>query len=355
MTAKKRILIAAMACVMLTSCRVNSGSSSESSSDSEAVPAMVSSVVKADAVPAVRTDDEIKKPANVSGSVCDTGFVISWDECGDADGVEIRMYISGSEEVHIFSNIKGGSFSIPDQQDGTKAEFEVYAFRFDGDEKVYSQSSEKIELEMPVYGSRIDIKSVCQYAEPALPTGCECTALTTVLKFYGFGVTKNEIAAKYLKTQKFKKKKGVLYGADPEKAFVGKPEDKHSYGCYSKPIADAANKYLKEQKSTLRAYVRDGEKLEYWFDKIDEGKPVIIWATDDMKKSKPTDEWLTKDGKTITWLKNEHCYVLAGYDTKKKIVFCCDPIDRTTQIKEYDISLFAKRYKEQGMHAVLIE
>lgn len=378
MAAFKRIAALVFACMMLCGCE-NSGQSSVSVSSSAPDPGKTTdisqkavsaaatettvdtTVVKSQELPEINTDTEIKKVKNIKGSVSDQGFLLEWDERDDVDGFEIRMFTVGSDDVRIYQNIHKSlsSFTIADIDEGTEAEIEVYAYRYIGDdeEKAYSKSSKRIRLKMPVYSHRIDIKSVCQYAEPALPTGCECTALTTALRYLdtGFDVTKNDIAAKYLKKVKFKKKNGILYGADPEEAFAGSPEDADAYGCYSKPVANAANKYLKEQGSPLRARAQDGEKLSYWFKYINEDKPVLIWATDGLAESLASAQWQTKDGKLITWLHNEHCYVLAGYNKKKGIVYCCDPIDRTTSIKEYDLKLFEKRYKEQGQHAVIIE
>ena len=43
----------------------------------------------------------------------------------------------------------------------------------------------------------LDVKYVSQY--PSLPNGCEITSLATVLNYYGFNVTKDELARDYLK------------------------------------------------------------------------------------------------------------------------------------------------------------
>ena len=199
---------------------------------------------------------------------------------------------------------------------------------------------------------KLNIKSICQYESPALPTGCESTSLAIALKYYGCDVTKNTIADKYL----FKGdiNWSSMTGPDPLTTFIGNPNNSYSYGCYSVCVQDTANYYFKSNNYPYQAIAYIGNDLSYWFTEIKHGRPVIIWATMNMAPTKKTTIWQTSSDKKIQWLGNEHCLVLTGYDLPKNVVYVADPLQNTTECVAYDMDLFAQRYAEQGKHAVVI-
>ena len=74
---------------------------------------------------------------------------------------------------------------------------------------------------------------------PSLPTGCEITSLTAVLNYWGYGVSKETMADKYLE-------KGKLGQVTAYEAFIGMPSSTGGYGCFAPVIQRAANKYLSD-------------------------------------------------------------------------------------------------------------
>ena len=50
-------------------------------------------------------------------------------------------------------------------------------------------------------------------------------------------------------------------------------------------------------------------------DYIDKDIPVMVWATIAMIEVEPRASWYLRDGTLFTWLGNEHCLVLTGYDS----------------------------------------
>ena len=50
-------------------------------------------------------------------------------------------------------------------------------------------------------------------------------------------------------------------------------------------------------------------------DYIDKDLPVMVWATIAMIEVEPRASWYLRDGTLFTWLGNEHCLVLTGYDS----------------------------------------
>ncbi len=179
---------------------------------------------------------------------------------------------------------------------------------------------------------------------PELPTGCEITALTMVLNYYGYPVKKEVMADKYLD-------KGYAWLTDFRVAFAGDPFDEYSYGCYAPVIVKAANKYLVEQNSSLRATELKEMDFDDLFNFTKQGIPVLVWTTLDLLPGYYTSSWVADNGETVTWYTNEHCMVLLG--DGGSTVYVADPT--RGNIAAYDKDLFRTRYQELFSQAVVIQ
>lgn len=186
-------------------------------------------------------------------------------------------------------------------------------------------------------------KAVLQY--PELPTGCEITSLTMVLNHLGFDVTKVKMASDYMK-------KGLAWETDFREAFAGNPFSEYSYGCYAPVIVDAANKFLEEQGSDLRAVDLSGFSFDDLLNFTDNGVPVMVWTTIGLIPGFYTATWTADNGETVTWYANEHCMVLVGHNDESSSIFAADP-DKG-KIVEYDRELFKTRFHELFEQAVVI-
>jgi uncharacterized protein YvpB len=213
-------------------------------------------------------------------------------------------------------------------------------------ERIY----EEITLEMQnvmetketkVVNHKLAVPAILQ--KPALPTGCEVTALATVLKYLGFGVDKVTLVENYLPM-------GEIGETNPNDAFIGTPYEESSYGCYAPVIVETANKYLKDEKSELEAENITGREFASLYNEIEEGNPVIVWTTMYLKPSYEGTTW-TIDGDKFTWTAREHCMVLTGYDEDMGVVYVADPLTGNTS---YDSALFEERYQEMGSQAVVV-
>lgn len=94
------------------------------------------------------------------------------------------------------------------------------------------------------------------YQEPELPTGCEVTALTMVLNYYGYDVDKVTMATEYLPclpAEFYYGENGVIYGNDMVNYFVGDPTTEEGYICGAPAIMTAANAYLQSCGSSRYA------------------------------------------------------------------------------------------------------
>ncbi|MBE6809676.1 MAG: hypothetical protein E7521_01285 [Ruminococcaceae bacterium] len=194
---------------------------------------------------------------------------------------------------------------------------------------------------------KLNVKYLPQ--NPELPTGCEITSLTTVLNYYGFDVSKTEMSDKYL--VKTIDKIGNFW-----EVFVGDPR-KNGFGCYAKPIVNAANKYLATQNSRYKAVDYSGTKFENLLTIVESGTPVIIWGTmydekeNDLRKPFTTVKW-NIDGKELQWIAPEHCMVLIGYDADRHIAIMSDP---QRGIVEYNLETVKSRYLALHSQCVVFE
>lgn len=117
---------------------------------------------------------------------------------------------------------------------------------------------------------KLDVEPVLQL--PELPTGCEITSLATVLNYYGYDISKTQLADEYLEC-------GEVGDTDPNEKFIGSPYDIHSCGCFSNVIADAAKSFSEKNGCNFKVYNLYGLSLDDLYKYVEDGKPVVIWAS----------------------------------------------------------------------------
>ncbi len=192
----------------------------------------------------------------------------------------------------------------------------------------------------------IDVPTIAQ--SPELPTGCEAVSATMVLQYYGVDITAKEFALHWLEcSENFYKANGKLYGPDPNKVFAGNPFTNHSYGCFAEPIVNAINRNSTDCKAQK---ITDRTLTELCEEYIDNDKPLLIWATMNMKESYEGNAWYLEDGAKFTWTAREHCLVLVGYNDAYYLLN--DPMSGSTVA--YQKNLVEKRFAELGGQAVYI-
>ena len=209
-------------------------------------------------------------------------------------------------------------------------------------EKVYRNST----------GTRLtDFEIMEQY--PELPTGCEITAMTMVLNYYGYNVDKVTMALDYMpkiQAEFYRGEDGRLMGPDLENFFVGDPTEEIGYICGTGAIVTAANRYLADVGSDLTAAAIKNAQPEKLYDLIDQGTPVVIWCTINMEDRAETDGWYREDGTYMEWSTNDHGAVLIGYD--EDTVTVADPIySRITVSRDQ----FEKIFAERGGQCVILQ
>ena len=188
---------------------------------------------------------------------------------------------------------------------------------------------------------------------PELPTGCEITALTMTLNYYGYPADKTVMASEYLPTVSpdlYYGEDGRLYGPDMNEYFVGDPFTEDGIICGTGAIVTAADEYLSDMGSSLRAVDLTGSSVEELYARVSMDQPVVVWVTISMADRGEVDGWYTEDGEFVGWSHGDHGAVLVGYtDTTVTIA---DPISGEI---EYDRAQFEEVFASWGNQCVVLE
>lgn len=185
---------------------------------------------------------------------------------------------------------------------------------------------------------------------PEVPNGCEITSVTALMNYYGFSVSKVEMADKYLPKLPFYREDNKLYGADPYKAFAGDPRKDSGFFVYAPPVVEAANKYFTEKGSSKKAVNISGSTKEEILAYLNQGIPVAVWVTVDLKSPNMGFTWYL-DGTDEAFVAplNLHTVVLNGYDDSS--VYVMNPLRGHLT---HDIDTFFRSYVELGEQALVV-
>ena len=182
----------------------------------------------------------------------------------------------------------------------------------------------------------------------AYPTGCESVSAVMLLQFLGVDITVDEFIEKYLEKQDFEKRDGEMFGPDPRKYFCGSPYDEDSFGCYAPVIAGAMKRVLGGTYTVKDESGTDTAELIRLY--IDKGMPVVYWACINMREPVIGPQWKLLDtGQIFTWVSNEHCMLLVGYDGEG--YYFNDPYNNNGLI-HYPKEVVEERHRAQHMQAV---
>lgn len=180
------------------------------------------------------------------------------------------------------------------------------------------------------------------------PSGCESASAVMALQYAGVEITLAEFVEKYLACDRdFTETDGVLYGPDPEKVFAGHPTE-NGFGCFPDVIENAVAK----SGAPVETFQPAGFSLDElcdWY--VDQGTPVLVWASMEMRPFIYQKTWILKDsGKSFTWPGREHCLLLVGYDRDN--FYFNDPLNGKNI--SYPRELSEQRYTELGRRALVI-
>jgi uncharacterized protein YvpB len=200
----------------------------------------------------------------------------------------------------------------------------------------------------------IEMENILQ--NPELPTGCEITAFTILLNFYGYDAEKTDMAKNHLPVSwgNVKTVDGEVYKDSFFEYFIGDPFG-NGYGCFAPAIMKAAESYLPGRETasgkTYIAEIISGASPEELYSYVGAGTPVLCWATDGMIEPEYKESWIDNEtGEKLDWYYHEHCFVLVGYDDN--IVTLSDPMKG---IISYNRQRFELRYSQMYSQAIILK
>lgn len=195
----------------------------------------------------------------------------------------------------------------------------------------------------------MDVPLESQFDGVALENGCEVTALSMLLQYYGYDTNKNELADELDYEPLFTESGNH---GDPHLGFVGDiTGGDEAMGVAVEPIAKLAREKVGDE---YRVVAGKKKNFNQMIDVVASGKPVWIVATVDFQVPKD-DDWLlweTDQGSMyVTPL--IHSAVITGFDREKKIVYVNDPYGY--QNREVSWSDMKKIYQESDQQSLYLE
>lgn len=197
-------------------------------------------------------------------------------------------------------------------------------------------------------GVFIDVPPLSQY--PDYPTGCESVTAVMALHHAGVIISVEDFIANHLPCDdRFYEEDGLLYGPDPYAVFIGDPRTPHSFGCMAPVIEQAVRSCVGEEERVVNT---TGETLptlcRYY---VDNGVPVILWATMEMRPVNSGRMWFLPDARQFTWPSGEHCLLLVGYNESEYLFN--DP--RHGAVVAYDKNSVEVAYASLGKQSLVIQ
>lgn len=161
---------------------------------------------------------------------------------------------------------------------------------------------------------------------PELPTGCEATSASTLLRMNGIEVSKTEIADSIPQSD-----------SDYVHAFWGNPYYESGWACMSPAIEDVMNKFISENQTVVRY---EGYELK------DVPLPCQVWVT--MSMTIPLMSSYDSEGYPLAY--NTHCVVIT--EVEGDLIHYIDPLEGECSTTYREIS---EIYETLGSQAIYIK
>lgn len=179
---------------------------------------------------------------------------------------------------------------------------------------------------------------------PELPTGCEITALTQTINFYGFDIDKTELCDTFMPVDF-----DGYYTMD--QVYLGDPRATNGFGCNAPVIKKVADDYFDYLGSDWYALDLTGISLREVFYQIEQGYPVVVWSTIGQRETHATFQFRLGCGEDFYFNGYQHCLTIYGFDYDEGVVHVADPMEGNMK---YDMARFERIYDEMGKQAVIL-
>ena len=185
--------------------------------------------------------------------------------------------------------------------------------------------------------------------------GCESISTVMLLQYWGLDVDPDTFIDAYLPRAWSTGEQDVdMVAEDPTYYYINEPRDLTGWGCYAPCIVTAI-------ENTLAALGRSGDfevrdvsgktAAQLCAEHIDNGRPVVFWATLDMEHSDGVRRWTLPDGRPFAWKNHGRSLLLVGYDEEN--YWFNDPW-HDHGCCPYPRALVEQRHKEQDLYAVVM-
>jgi len=183
---------------------------------------------------------------------------------------------------------------------------------------------------------------------PALPNGCEVTALSMLLQFEGVPVSNMTLAHEVAraKTPRVVKNGQVVRWGDPDNGFVGSMRHwSDGFGVYNGPIAALARRYLGGD-----VWDQTGTDSSRLLRDLATGRPVEVWTNVTFK---PVYDWVTwqSDHGPVTVTYDEHAVLLVGY-TRDDIIL--NNPENGAKDEKVPRGAFLASWRQMGRQAITV-
>lgn len=187
----------------------------------------------------------------------------------------------------------------------------------------------------------LNVENIKQY--PSLPNGCEVVSLAIALKYNGFDINPVSLFKNYMPKTKFQE------NGDPWQTYIGDATEA-GFGCYAPCVVKTGNDYLADMQSPLKVENVSEQDFSTYESYINDGIPVIMWATTYMIDDDTLCRSWKSNGKNVVWHYYSHCLVMIGY-TEDTYIFC-DPL---RGIVEYSKESVERAFKINFRQACIIK
>ena len=179
---------------------------------------------------------------------------------------------------------------------------------------------------------------------PELPTGCEITALTQTINFYGFDIDKTTLCDMFMPIDF-----DGYYTMN--QVYLGDPRATNGFGCNAPVIKKVADDYFAYLGSDWYALDLTGISLQEVFYQIEQGYPVVVWSTIGQRETHATYQFTLGCGEDFYFNGYQHCLTIYGFDYSEGVVYVADPMEGNMK---YDMARFERIYNEMGKQAVIL-
>lgn len=184
--------------------------------------------------------------------------------------------------------------------------------------------------------------------------GCESVSAVMLLQYLGIEIDPDTFIDAHLPRGWSKGEGTTMIAPNPTDYYINEPRDRTGWGCYAPCIVNAIQSvvtaYGKQDAYTVvNETGKTAEQLckEY----IDQGMPVVFWATLNFEPSETVSRWTLPDGTPFVWKDHEHCLLLVGYDEEN--YWFNDPWENHGCCP-YPKDLVEQRHREQDLYAVAL-